>query len=278
MGIRKLKPTSAGTRFKTFITHSEITRSNPEKGLTLSIKKHSGRNKEGHLTSRHRGGGARKLYRLIDFKRNKYDIPGTVKEIEYDPNRTAFIALISYKDGEKRYIILPNGLKAGDTVISSKEEVSVEIGNAMALKNIRLGTMIHNIELSIGKGGQIARSAGSYAQLVAIEGNYAFLKMPSSELRKINVNCMATIGVVSNSDHANVSIGVAGRKRHMGRRPKVRGVAMNPVDHPHGGGEGKSPQGNPHPVSPWGQLAKGKKTRRKKKISSKFIVNRRTKK
>lgn len=278
MGIKKLKPTSAGTRFTTYITYDEITKTEPEKSLTIAIKKHAGRNHHGHITARHRGGGARRLYRIIDFKRNKFDIPGKVKSIEYDPNRTAFIALIAYKDGEKRYILAPQGLKVGDEVIASRNEVPIKPGNSTMLRNLPLGTMVHNIELTIGKGGQLARSAGTYAQLVALEGDYAFLKMPSTELRKVHANCMATIGVVSNQDHINVTIGKAGRMRHLGRRPHVRGVAMNPVDHPHGGGEGKAPQGNPHPVTPWGQITKGLKTRKKNKPSNKFIVTRRSKK
>lgn len=278
MGIKKVKPTSPARRFVSYSTYDEITTDTPEKSLVISLKKSSGRNHHGHITSRHRGGGARKLYRVIDFKRNKFEVPGTVKTIEYDPNRSPFIALIAYKDGEKRYILAPNGLKVDDTIISSAGAVDMKPGNATALKNLPLGTNVHNIEMNVGAGGIMVRSAVTSAQLVALEGKMAFLKMPSGELRKVNSNCMATIGVVSNSDHSNISIGNAGRKRHLGRRPKVRGVVMNPVDHPHGGGEGKAPAGNPHPVSPWGQLAKGLKTRKKKKPSSKLIVSRRKKK
>ena len=278
MGIKKVKPTSPARRFVSYSTYDTITTDTPEKSLVVSLKKRSGRNHHGHITSRHRGGGARKLYRIIDFKRNKFEVPGTVKTIEYDPNRSSFIALIAYKDGEKRYILAPAGLKVDDTIVASSGAVEMTPGNATALKNLPLGTNVHNIETNVGAGGIMVRSAGTSAQLVALEGKMAFLKMPSGELRKVNSNCMATIGVVSNSDHSNISIGNAGRNRHLGRRPKVRGVVMNPVDHPHGGGEGKAPAGNPHPVSPWGQIAKGLKTRKKKKPSSEFIVSRRKKK
>jgi len=249
----------------------------PERSLTQVLKKHSGRNSYGRITVRHKGGGNRRKYRLIDFKRNKFDVPGSVLRLEYDPNRSANIALIEYPDNERRYIIAPVGLAAGDTVISSKT-ADIKPGNALPITSIPVGTVIHNIELYPGKGGQLVRSAGTSAQLMAREGKMAQIRMPSGEYRLVRSNCMATIGQVGNADHANISIGKAGRKRHMGIRPTVRGSAMNPVDHPHGGGEGKSPIGRPGPVTPWGKPTLGYKTRRKKNPSDKYIVKRRGKK
>src|SRR5574339_1109162 len=272
MPIRKYKPTSSGRRFQTVQVFDEITATEPYKPLTEPLRKSGGRNNHGELTSWWRGGGHKRLYRVIDCKRDKRDIPGKVSTIEYDPNRSARIALITYADGEKRYILQPLGLKVGDTIVAG---VNVDIlpGNTLPLKNIPLGTLLHNVELKPGKGGQIARSAGSAVQLVAKDGEYASVKMPSSEIRKIFIECYATIGQVGNIDHENVSIGKAGRSRWLGQRPHNRGVTMNPVDHPMGGGEGKS-SGGRHPVSPWGQLAKGLKTRHNKK-SDRFIVTRR---
>jgi large subunit ribosomal protein L2 len=274
MAIRKLKPTSPGTRFQTVQTFDEITTSEPHRPLTESLRRSGGRNNQGHLTSWWRGGGHKRLYRVIDFRRDKKDIPAKVSTIEYDPNRSARIALLTYADGEKRYILQPFGVKVGDVLIAG-DVVDILPGNCLPLKNIPLGTQIHNVELRMGKGGQIARSAGSSVQLVAREGAYASVKMPSSEIRRINVECVATIGQVGNLDHENVSIGKAGRNRWLGKRPHVRGVVMNPVDHPHGGGEGKT-SGGRHPVTPWGQPTKGFKTRRRK-ITSRFITKRRTK-
>jgi large subunit ribosomal protein L2 len=274
MPIRKYKPTSAGTRFRTVQTFDEITTNDPYKPLTENLHRSGGRNNHGELTSWWRGGGHRRLYRTIDFRRDKKDIPGKVSTIEYDPNRSARIALVTYADGEKRYILQPLGVKVGDTIVSG-DAVDILPGNAMRLKNIPLGTQIHNVELKPGKGGQIARSAGSSVQLVAREGEYASVRMPSGEIRKINIECMATIGQVGNLDHENVSIGKAGRSRWLGKRPHVRGVAMNPVDHPLGGGEGKT-SGGRHPVTPWGVPTKGYKTRNRK-TSDKFIVQRRPK-
>jgi large subunit ribosomal protein L2 len=274
MAIRKLKPTSPGARFQTVQTFDEITTSEPYRPLTESLRRSGGRNNQGHLTSWWRGGGHKRLYRVIDFRRDKKDIPAKVSTIEYDPNRSARIALLTYADGEKRYILQPFGVKVGDVLIAG-DVVDILPGNCLPLKNIPLGTQIHNVELRMGKGGQIARSAGSSVQLVAREGAYASVKMPSSEIRRINVECVATIGQVGNLDHENVSIGKAGRNRWLGKRPHVRGVVMNPVDHPHGGGEGKS-SGGRHPVTPWGQPTKGFKTRRRK-ITSRFITKRRTK-
>jgi large subunit ribosomal protein L2 len=274
MPIRKYKPTSAGTRFRTVQTFDEITTNDPYKPLTENLHRSGGRNNHGELTSWWRGGGHRRLYRTIDFRRDKKDIPGKVSTIEYDPNRSARIALVTYADGEKRYILQPLGVKVGDTIVSG-DAVDILPGNAMRLKNIPLGTQIHNVELKPGKGGQIARSAGSSVQLVAREGEYASVRMPSGEIRKINIECMATIGQVGNLDHENVSIGKAGRSRWLGKRPHVRGVAMNPVDHPLGGGEGKT-SGGRHPVTPWGQPTKGFKTRTRKD-TDRFIVQRRTK-
>ncbi len=274
MPIRSYKPTSSGRRFQTVQVFDEITATEPYKPLTEPLKKSGGRNNRGELTSWWRGGGHKRLYRVIDFKRDKKDIPGKVSTIEYDPNRSARIALITYADGEKRYILQPLGLKVGDTVVAGTN-VDILPGNTLPLKNIPLGTQLHNVELKPGKGGQIARSAGSSVQLVAKEGEYASVKMPSGEIRKILLECVATVGQVGNVDHENVKIGKAGRSRWLGRRPHVRGVAMNPVDHPLGGGEGRT-SGGRHPVSPWGQPTKGFKTRTNKS-SDKFIVTRRKK-
>jgi len=274
MAIRKYKPTSAGRRFQSVQTFDEITSTRPYKPLTEPLHRSGGRNNRGGLTVWWRGGGHKRNYRIIDFKRDKAGIPGKVSSVEYDPNRTARIALVTYADGEKRYILHPAGVKVGDTILAS-ENADILPGNCLPLKNIPLGTMIHNVELKPGKGGQIARSAGSAVQLVAKEGAHASVKMPSGEVRLINVECLATIGQVGNLDHENVSIGKAGRSRWLGRRPHVRGVAMNPVDHPLGGGEGKT-SGGRHPVTPWGKPTKGYKTRRNKR-SDHFIVQRRKK-
>ncbi|MGB9735227.1 MAG: 50S ribosomal protein L2 [bacterium] len=278
MGIKYYKPTSPARRFMQVLDFSELTKKKPEKSLLMPLKSSGGRNNAGRTTARFRGGGHKQMYRIIDFKRDKYDVQARVASIEYDPVRTAFIALLKYADGEKRYIIAPFGLKVNDTVISSRtKELDILKGYAMPLRFIPTGTEIHNIELKPGEGGKIVRSAGTSAQLMAKEGEYAHVKLPSGEVRLINLNCMATIGQVSNIDNINISIGKAGRMRWMGRRPHNRGVSMNPVDHPHGGGEGKSGQGNPHPVSPTGVPAKGFKTR-KPKYSDKFIVKRRNQK
>ncbi len=277
MGIKKYNPTSPGLRGMTVSTFEEITTSEPEKSLLVSLKKHAGRNTRGKITVRHRGGGSRRKYRIIDFKRNKDGIPGKVSTIEYDPNRTSNIALIVYADGEKRYIIAPEGLKVGQ-VIFSGADADIQVGNALPMKNIPVGTIIHNIELKAGKGGQLARSAGNGAQLMAKEGNYALVRLPSGEVRKIRIECRATIGEVGNKDHGNIQIGKAGRKRHMGIRPTVRGSVMNPNDHPHGGGEGKTGIGRVSPVTPWGKPALGYKTRKKNKPSNKYIVKRRNEK
>jgi large subunit ribosomal protein L2 len=274
MPIRKFNPTSPGRRFQTGHDFDEITTSEPHKPLVEPLHQSGGRNNGGHLTSWWRGGGHKRMYRLIDFKRDKHDIPAKVSTIEYDPNRSARIALVTYADGEKRYILQPSGLKVGDTIVSG-QNVDILLGNSLPLKNIPLGTQLHNVELKPGKGGQIARSAGSSVQLVAKEGQYASVKMPSSEIRKIFSECYATIGQVGNIEHENVSIGKAGRSRWMGQRPHVRGVAMNPVDHPLGGGEGKT-SGGRHPVSPWGLPTKGYKTRNRKSTDQ-FIVTRRQK-
>jgi len=274
MPIRKYKPTSAGRRFQTVQTFDEITAKQPYRPLTEPLHKSGGRNNQGELTSWWRGGGHKRLYRIIDFKRDKRDIPGRVATIEYDPNRSARIALVQYVDGEKRYILQPLGLKVGDTVIAG-DNVDILPGNALPLKNIPLGTMVHNVELRAGKGGQIARGAGSAVQVVAKEGEYASVKMPSGELRRISLECLATIGQVGNLDHENVSYGKAGRSRWLGKRPHVRGVAMNPVDHPLGGGEGKT-SGGRHPVSPWGMPTKGYKTRNRK-ATDRFVIQRRPK-
>ena len=277
MGIKKYNPTTPGLRGMTVSTFEEITTSTPEKSLTETLKKHSGRNVRGKITVRHRGGGYRPKYRIIDFKRNKDGIPGTVSTIEYDPNRSANIALIVYADGEKRYIIAPNKLKVGDK-IESGAAADIQIGNALPLANIPVGTVIHNIELKPGKGGQLVRAAGNGAQLMAKEGNYAQVRLPSGEVRKVAISCRATIGEVGNLDHQNIQIGKAGRKRHMGIRPTVRGSVMNPNDHPHGGGEGRAPIGRKSPVTPWGKPALGYKTRKKKNASNKYIVKRRNEK
>ena len=277
MGIKKYNPTTPGLRGMTVSTFEEITAKAPEKSLTETLKKNAGRNVRGKITVRHRGGGARRKYRIIDFKRRKDDIPGTVATIEYDPNRTANIALIVYADGEKRYIIAPEKLKVGD-VIFSGPEADIKVGNALPIANIPVGTMIHNIELKPGKGGQLARSAGNAAQLMAKEDKYAQVRLPSGEVRKVLIECRATIGEVGNADHANIQIGKAGRKRHMGWRPTVRGSVMNPNDHPHGGGEGRAPIGRKGPVTPWGKPALGYKTRKKNKASNQYIVKRRNEK
>jgi len=273
MGIKKLKPTTPGTRFKSNFTFDEITKSTPEKSLTTALRKSGGRNNHGRITARHIGGGHKRRYRKIDFKRDKHGIPAKVFSIEYDPNRSARIALLHYADGEKRYIIAPNGLKVGDT-ISSGPGSEIIVGNSLPLKEMPLGSFVHNVEIKTGKGGQLGRSAGSSLQLMAREGNFAQLKMPSGEVRLISINCMATYGMVGNSEHENISLGKAGRTRWLGKRSYVRGVAMNPVDHPMGGGEGKT-SGGGHPVSPWGQKAKGLKTRKRKNPSNKYIIKRR---
>lgn len=275
MPIKSFKPITPSLRFKTISTFEEITSDKRERSLIVPLKKTGGRNNYGRITCRHRGGGHKRAYRIIDFKRNKIDIPARVTSIEYDPNRSARIALLSYADGEKRYILAPVGLNVNDTIISS-EKAEIRVGNSLPLRNIPLGSTIHNIEMKIGKGGQIARSAGSYAQLVAKEGRYAQIKLPSGEVRMVLLDCRATIGQVSNVDHENISLGKAGKTRWLGRRSKVRGVAMNPIDHPMGGGEGKS-SGGRHPCSPWGQLAKGKKTRREKSSDSLIIKKRKSK-
>ena len=274
MAIKTYKPTTPSRRQMTVIDYSELSKVAPEKSLLEPMKKTSGRNSYGRITVRHHGGGNRRKYRVIDFKRNKNDMPATVLTIEYDPNRSAFIALVQYEDGEKRYIVAPHGLKVGD-VIESGVNADIKPGNALPLANIPVGTFIHNVELYPGKGAQLARAAGIMAQLMAKEGRYALVRLPSGELRNVPVECMATIGQVSNLEHENVNIGKAGRKRHMGWRPTVRGSVMNPCDHPHGGGEGRSPIGRPGPVTPWGKPALGYKTRKKKNLSNKFIVKRR---
>lgn len=275
MGLKVYKPTTPGLRGRTVVKHSEVvTKDKPEKSLVVGLRKHGGRNNTGKITVRHRGGGNKRLYRLIDFKREKDLIPAKVSAIEYDPNRSAYIALLNYADGEKRYIIAPLGLRVGDNVISGSD-VEISVGNALPLKNIPLGTFIHNIELIPGKGAKIARAAGSVAQIVAKEGEHAHVRLTSGEIRKIRLGCKATIGQVGNLDHENVNLGKAGVKRHLGIRPTVRGTAMNPVDHPHGGGEGKSPIGHPGPLTPWGKPTLGYKTRKKKNSSNKYIIKRR---
>jgi large subunit ribosomal protein L2 len=274
MAVKRVKPTSPGRRFQSYSTFDDITSTSPEKSLLKPIKKNGGRNSNGRITARHRGGEQKRHYRIIDFKRNKVGIPAKVATIEYDPNRSARIALLHYTDGEKRYILAPNQLTVGDQVLSGPD-ADIKPGNSLPLKNIPLGTYIHNIELRIGKGGQIVRSAGTYAQLMAKETRYAQVKLPSGEVRMVLLDCFATIGQIGNVSHENISIGKAGRARLMGRRPKVRGVAMNPVDHPMGGGEGRS-SGGRHPCSPWGIPSKGYKTRNKKK-SDRFIVKKRKK-
>ena len=274
MAIKTYSPTTPSRRNMTVTDYSVLSKVKPEKSLLENLKKNSGRNSYGRITVRHRGGGNKRQYRIIDFKRDKMDIPATVLTVEYDPNRGAFIALVQYTDGEKRYIIAPNGLKIGDTVISSTT-ADIKPGNALPIANIPVGTIIHNIELNPGRGAQFVRGAGNAAQLMAKEDGMALVRLPSGELRKFRLNCMATIGQVSNLDHENVQVGKAGRTRHMGIRPTVRGSVMNPCDHPHGGGEGKSPIGRPGPVTPWGKPTLGYKTRKKKNRSDKFIVRRR---
>ena len=274
MSIRVLKPVTNGTRNMSYTDYTGLSKNGPERSLLAPLNKKSGRNSYGRITVRHRGGGNRRKYRIIDFKRDKFDVKATVATIEYDPNRSAHIALLQYEDGEKRYIIAPDGLKVGD-VVEAGPAADIKPGNALPLINIPTGTFIHNVELYPGRGGQLARAAGNAAQLMAKEGGDALLRLPSGELRKVPENCMATIGVVGNTDHENVKIGKAGRTRHMGIRPTVRGSVMNPCDHPHGGGEGKSPIGRPGPVTPWGKPALGYKTRAKKNRSDKMIVKRR---
>jgi large subunit ribosomal protein L2 len=274
MPIKKYNPTSPARRFMTVSTFEEITKKEPEKSLLAPLKKSGGRNSYGRITVRHKGGGAKQKYRIIDFKRDKDDIPAKVTAIEYDPNRSANIALLTYADGEKRYILAPDGLNVGDTVMSG-ENADIKPGNALPFENIPVGTLVHNIELKPGKGGQLVRAAGNLAQLMAKENNYASVRLPSGEVRKVSIKCKASIGQVGNLEYENVSIGKAGRKRWMGVRPTVRGVVMNPSDHPHGGGEGKSPIGMPSPVTPWGKPTLGYKTRKKNKQSSKLIVKRR---
>lgn len=273
MAIKSYKPTTPGRRKMSALVNEEITTSTPEKSLTVTIKKNSGRNNQGKITVRHQGGGVKRKYRIIDFKRNKFNVPGSVASIEYDPNRTANIALINYADGEKKYIIAPKGLTVGETVISG-ENVDIKVGNALPIMNIPVGTMVHNIELRPGKGGELARSAGSSVQILGRENNYVMVRLSSGEQRKVLGTCMATVGVVGNEDSSLVKVGKAGRKRHMGIRPTVRGSVMNPNDHPHGGGEGRAPVGRKAPMTPWGKPALGLKTR-KKKQSDKFIVRRR---
>ena len=274
MAIKTYKPTTPSRRQMTVTDYSELSKVAPEKSLLTVLKKNSGRNNTGRITVRHKGGGNRRKYRIIDFKRNKLGMNATVLTLEYDPNRSAFIALVQYEDGEKRYIIAPNGLKVGD-VVRNGADADIKPGNALALKNIPVGTFIHNIELYPGKGAQLVRAAGNMAQLMGKEGVYALIRLPSGEMRKVSIDCMASIGQVSNIDHENVNLGKAGRSRHKGIRPTVRGSVMNPNDHPHGGGEGKSPVGRPGPVTPWGKPAMGYKTRKNHKASDKFIVKRR---
>lgn len=279
MGLKRYKPTTSSLRFTIISDFAEITKSVPEKSLLRPLKKTGGRNVYGRITSRFRGGGHKRRYRIIDFKRSRIDQPAEVIGIEYDPNRTSRIALIQYEDGTKSYIIAPLELQPGDKVVSTiDKEVDIKPGNCMPLKRIPLGTAVHNIELKPGRGGKIVRSAGTSAQIMAKEGGVAFIRMPSSEVRKIAIDCFATIGQIGNVEHESCSLGKAGRMRWKGRRGHVRGAAMNAVDHPHGGGEGKAPQGNPHPVTPWGKITKGLKTRKRKKYSNQFIVRRRGKK
>ena len=276
MAIKTYKPMTNGTRNMSKLVNTEITKDTPEKSLVTTLKKNGGRNNQGKITLRHRGGGAKRKYRIIDFKRNKDNVVGTVASIEYDPNRTSNIALINYADGEKRYIIAPKGLKVGDKV-ESGVSTDIKVGNALELANIPEGTLVHNVELKAGKGGQMARTAGSSIQILGREGKYTLLRLTSGEVRKVLSNCRATIGEVGNADHELVNIGKAGRKRHMGIKPTVRGSVMNPNDHPHGGGEGRTPIGRKGPVTPWGKPALGYKTRDKKKASDKLIVRRRKK-
>jgi large subunit ribosomal protein L2 len=270
MPIKKVKPTSPGRRFVTYSDYAEITKTEPEKSLTVGLTKSGGRNNNGRKTSRHRGGGAKRAYRIIDFKRTKDGVPGRVASIEYDPNRSAYIALIHYIDGEKRYIIAPNRLRVG-MMVQAGPGSDITVGNALPLANIPVGTIVHNVELQPGRGGQLARSAGSGVQLMAKEGDMATLRLPSGEMRMVRAECRATVGTVGNADHQNVTVGKAGRKRHMGVRPQTRGTAMNPVDHPHGGGEGATPLGN-HPMTPWGKPTLGYRTRKKGKQSDRYIV------
>ncbi len=278
MAIKTYKPTTPGRRGMSVVSYDNLTKKKPEKSLLEDVRENAGRNNNGRITVRHRGGRTRRKYRIIDFKRTKDNIPAKVAALEYDPNRTANIALLHYADGEKKYILAPLGLKVGDVIYSANEGLDIKVGNTMPISAIPVGTMIHNIELIPKKGGQLCRSAGTSAQLMAKEGAYAQIRLPSSEVRMVPVGCRATIGQVGNIDHGNISIGKAGRKRHMGIRPTVRGVVMNPVDHPHGGGEGKSPIGMPSPVTPWGKPTLGYKTRKKKNPNDKYIVKRRGKK
>lgn len=273
MAIKRFKPITPGTRQKSVSTFTEVTTEKPERSLVVSISRTGGRNNNGRITVRHIGGGNRIKYRIIDYKRNKDGVPAKVATIEYDPNRTAYIALLNYVDGEKRYILAPLGLSVGDTVVSGAE-ADIKAGNALPIENIPVGTLVHNVELQPGKGGQMVKTAGAFAQLMAKENGYATLRLPSGEMRKVLLSCKATVGQVGNLDHELVSLGKAGRKRHMGIRPTVRGVVMNPNDHPHGGGEGKSPVGMPSPVTPWGKPALGYKTRKHNKASDRFIVKR----
>ena len=276
MGLKRYKPTTSTLRYTVTSDFAEITKSKPEKSLLRPLKKTGGRNMYGRITARYRGGGHKRMYRVIDFKRNRFDVEAEVLAIEYDPNRSARIALVQYEDGQKAYILAPLDLKVGEKIVSVKQrEVEFKPGNAMELKRIPLGTAVHNIELKPGRGGVLARSAGTSAQIMAKEGEFAFLRMPSGEVRKVSLLCRATIGQIGNVEHESRVIGKAGRMRWLGRRGGVRGVVMNPVDHPHGGGEGKAPQGNPHPVTPWGKPTKGLKTRKKRKYSDKYIVRRR---
>ena len=276
MALKTFNPTTPSTRQLVIVERTGLHKGKPVKSLTKGLTKKAGRNNDGRITARRRGGGHKRLYRLVDFKRQKFDVPATVERIEYDPNRTAFIALIKYDDGELGYILAPQRLAAGDQVMATSGRADIKPGNAMPMSNIPIGTIIHNVEMKVGKGGQIARSAGNYVQLVGRDGGYAQLKLNSGELRMVRAECMATIGAVSNPDQANIKLGKAGRKRWLGKRPQVRGVAMNPVDHPHGGGEGRT-SGGRHPVTPWGKPTKGKRTRRPKKASDKLIIRRRHK-
>ena len=273
MAIRVYKPTSPARRFMSVLTFEEVTKKTPERSLVTDLRHRAGRNNQGKITVRHQGGGARRKYRIIDFKRQKDGIPAIVKAIEYDPNRTCFIALLYYANGDKSYILAPLGLKVGDTVMSGPT-ADIKPGNCLPIANIPLGTLVHNIEIKIGRGGQMVRSAGTAAQVMAKEGDYAQIRLPSGEVRKVAMTARATVGQVGNTDHSNVRIGKAGRKRHMGVRPTVRGVVMNPVDHPHGGGEGRSPVGMPAPMSPWGKKTQGVKTRKHRKYSDKLIISR----
>ena len=273
MAIRVYKPTSPARRFMSVLTFEEVTKKTPERSLVTDLRHRAGRNNQGKITVRHQGGGARRKYRIIDFKRQKDGVPATVKAIEYDPNRTCFIALLNYANGDKAYILAPLGLKVGDTVMSGPT-ADIKPGNCLPIANIPLGTLVHNIEIKVGRGGQMVRSAGTAAQVMAKEGEYAQIRLPSGEVRKVSMTARATIGQVGNTDHSNVRIGKAGRKRHMGVRPTVRGVVMNPCDHPQGGGEGRSPVGMPAPMSPWGKKTQGVKTRKHRKYSDKLIVSR----